>query len=132
MLAHPTKGISEVLQRFEKMTFTCEYKYDGERAQIHYLPNGTIKIYSRNAEDNTTKFPDIIELIPKVQKESTLSFVIDCEAVAFDVATKRILPFQILSTRGKKVVDIIFFQVTFLYSHYCFNSLSKLRTLKFK
>src|SRR3990167_9113836 len=74
MLAHPTKGISEVLQRFEKMTFTCEYKYDGERAQIHYLPNGTIKIYSRNAEDNTTKFPDIIELIPKVQKESTLSF----------------------------------------------------------
>lgn len=54
------KVLSGFQTRFENVKFTCEWKYDGERAQIHLLEDGSIKIYSRNQEDNTSKYPDII------------------------------------------------------------------------
>ncbi|XP_041095489.1 DNA ligase 1 [Polyodon spathula] len=105
MLAHPTKGIGEVMKRFDEAAFTCEYKYDGERAQIHVLENGEIHVYSRNQENNTSKYPDIIARIPEVKKENVLSCIIDAEAVAWDREKRQIQPFQVLTTRKRKDVD---------------------------
>ncbi|GAA5993417.1 hypothetical protein JCM11641_005977 [Rhodosporidiobolus odoratus] len=104
MLAKPTKAISEVLDRFEGKDFTCEYKYDGERAQIHYLENGSIKVFSRNSEDMTVKYPEFVTQLPKCIKPNTTSFVIDAEAVAWDTEEHRMLEFQKLSTRKRKDV----------------------------
>ncbi|KAK2004804.1 DNA ligase I [Colletotrichum falcatum] len=125
MLAKPTKAITEVLDRFENQTFTCEYKYDGERAQIHYvaksadeeisqsLPgatkpaaDGVASIFSRNSEDLSKKYPDILAKLHTWVKADTKSFVLDCETVAWDVNEKKVLPFQQLMTRKKKDVKI--------------------------
>lgn len=111
MLAKPTKSISEVLDRFQGEEFTCEYKYDGERAQIHLLPDGSVRIYSRNSEDMSQRYPDLIAIIKdfiKVQESTSNAInllILDCEAVAWDRQTNKILPFQILSTRKRKDVD---------------------------
>lgn len=119
MLAKPTKSISEVLDRFEGKRFTCEYKYDGERVQIHYVaPNSSIefptidtkagiaKIFSRNSEELSPKYPDILAALDKWVKPGVESFVLDCEAVAWDREEKRVLPFQQLMTRKRKDVAI--------------------------
>lgn len=122
MLARPTKSITEVLDRFEGHDFTCEYKYDGERAQIHFISHdaqeqyataapsagksekGLSNIFSRNSEDLSKKYPDILQKLPTWIKEDTKSFVLDCETVAWDIKEKKVLPFQQLMTRKRKDV----------------------------
>ncbi|KAF2276151.1 DNA ligase 1 [Westerdykella ornata] len=124
MLAKPTKSITEVLDRFEGKDFTCEYKYDGERAQIHFVahdaavglateaPNagksekGVANIFSRNSEDLSKKYPDILANLPKWIKNDTKSFVLDCETVAWDMVEKKVLAFQQLMTRKRKDVKV--------------------------
>ena len=70
--------------------------------------DGKIEIYSRNSEDNTSKYPDIIERINKSFKENVKSCVLDAEAVAYDKEKQTILPFQVLSTRKRKVKCLLF------------------------
>ncbi|THV04968.1 ATP-dependent DNA ligase [Dendrothele bispora CBS 962.96] len=111
MLAKPTKAIGEVLDRFENKHFTCEYKYDGERAQVHKLPDGTVAVFSRNSEDMSKKYPDLVEQLPNCIKDSTKSFVLDSEAVAIDRTTGKLMPFQELSRRKRKDVKVEDIQV---------------------
>lgn len=106
MLAKPTKAIGEVLDRFEGKKFTCEYKYDGERAQVHRLEDGTVAVFSRNSEDMSKKYPDLMESLPRCIKDNTKSFVFDAEAVAIDKNTGKLMPFQELSKRKRKDVKV--------------------------
>ena len=111
-LARPTTGIKVIFERFADTPFTCEYKYDGFRGQIHYYKNKT-QIFSRNLEDMTETYPDIVEFIDNFIKESAEknnkhinSFILDCEMVAYDKKNDKILPFQQLTTRSRKNVDL--------------------------
>ncbi len=62
----PCKSALDALAEFndvktgENDKFICEYKYDGERIQFHQLNDGTIKIFSRNSEDMTAKYPELV------------------------------------------------------------------------
>ncbi|KAL4095295.1 hypothetical protein PRIC1_008672 [Phytophthora ramorum] len=107
MLARPTKAYAMVFDRFEGKPFTCEYKYDGERAQIHILPNGEIAIFSRNFENSTERFPDVKLAISSASRKGVVqSCIVDAEVVAVDRVTNKRLPFQILSTRSRKNVKV--------------------------
>ena len=111
-LARPTTGIKVIFERFADTPFTCEYKYDGFRGQIHYNKKKT-QIFSRNLEDMTETYPDIVEFIDNFIKDSAEknnkklnSFILDCEMVAYDKKNDKILPFQQLTTRSRKNVDL--------------------------
>ena len=100
MLAKPTKGVNVVLKRFENIRFTCEYKYDGFRGQVHFYrkpgaSEPTVAIYSRNLENLTVAYPDVVkflqEYVPTLDQVE--DFILDAELVAFDVEKQKILPF---------------------------------------
>lgn len=44
----------------------CLVVANSNHAQIHYLENGSVEIYSRNAERNTGKFPDVVVAVSRL------------------------------------------------------------------
>lgn len=102
-LAHPTSGISVILDRMQGKRFTSEYKYDGERAQIHYEQGKGFQIFSRNSETHTGKYPDVISMLPGAFDATAVhSFILDSEVVAVNPETGALQAFQVLQHRGRK------------------------------
>jgi DNA ligase-1 len=102
-LARPTNGINVILQRFEGVPFSCEYKYDGYRGNIHFI-DGKTEIFSRNLESMTEAYPDIVKYFK--DNKFADSFILDCELVGFDKKTNKILPFKDVTQRARKNVNV--------------------------
>ncbi|KAH7325027.1 DNA ligase I [Stachybotrys elegans] len=106
MLGSITRDLSEMLTKLQGRDFTCEYKYDGQRAQVHCDENGKVSIFSRHLELMTDKYPDLVELVPKIRGDGVSSFIMEGEVVAVDRATGELKNFQTLTNRARKDVDV--------------------------
>lgn len=74
-------------------------KYDGFRVQIH--KNGDkVEMFSRNLEDMTHMFPELIEGTRKQIKVKTA--ILDSEALAYQPDSEEFLPFQETTKRRRK------------------------------
>ncbi|MFC1710963.1 ATP-dependent DNA ligase [Patescibacteria group bacterium] len=104
----------------EKLDGQCalEEKYDGFRVQIHFdkarkfslkeennlslfaeKSKHFTRIFSRNLDNMTHMFPDVIEACQHLKCQSV---ILDGEAIAFNPKTKKFLPFQETVQRKRK------------------------------
>ena len=115
--------LSSVDEMIEKMGGVyVEPKLDGTRVQIHYSANNLfseldsqsanqqvmfeeekpsiwVKTYTRNLDENTAQFPELLQIKDEIDAESV---ILDAEAVGYDPETKKLLPFQMTITRKRK------------------------------
>jgi DNA ligase-1 len=110
-----SRDLNDVIAGFAGRAFLADYKYDGQRAQIHAWRGAggggvSVRVYSRHLEDMTAKYPDVALAIKECMTmgradDATLtSFILDAEVVAYDPGGGRVLPFQRLATRARKDV----------------------------
>jgi DNA ligase-1 len=106
MLGSITRDLGEMLTKLQGRDFSCEYKYDGQRAQVHCDEKGKVSIFSRHLEVMTDKYPDLVALVPTIRGEGVSSFILEGEVVAVDQGTGDLKAFQTLTNRAKKDVAI--------------------------
>jgi DNA ligase-1 len=95
-----TERLPNPLKVIEKLgTVAVQTKYDGFRVQIH-KQGPKVEIYSRNLEDMTQMFPDIIAGVLQQTKAETAIF--DGEAIAYNEDSGEFYPFQETTKRRRK------------------------------
>lgn len=102
MLAQKAETIKEGFETVGKPA-AIEYKYDGFRLIIHKKGN-EIKLFTRNLENVTKQFPDVVDAVRKHVKGDSL--ILDSEAVGYHKKNHEYRPFQEISQRIRRKYDI--------------------------
>jgi DNA ligase-1 len=98
MLAERLPDPGEILRKLGGRC-AAEYKYDGERIQIHKRGAG-VELFSRRLERVTHQYPDVVEAARRhVEARET---IVEGEVVAIDAASGELRPFQDLMQRRRK------------------------------
>jgi len=97
-LAERLPSADEAIKRLGK-EFAAEPKFDGFRVAVH--KNGDeINLFSRNLENTTHAFPDLVEGVRESVKAK--SAILEGEAIAYNPQTHEFLPFQETTKRRRK------------------------------
>ncbi len=98
MLAERLYSVEDIVAKLGNRCI-AEYKYDGERLQIHR--NGEhVELISRRLERVTEQYPDVVDAARRSLGARQL--IVEGEVVAVDRKTGRLLPFQQLMPRRRK------------------------------
>lgn len=98
MLAERLSDPREILSKVGGIGFV-EYKYDGERAQIH-KKRDKVYIFSRRLENITHQYPDVVQRV--LERLDAEEAIVEGEIVAYDPETGELKPFQELMHRKRK------------------------------
>ena len=98
MLAQRLSSAEEIVKKLGGAC-SAEYKLDGERFQIH-KKGKKIQIFSRRLENITHMYPDAVRMASASIKVEEA--IVEGEAVAVDVETGELRPFQLLMQRRRK------------------------------
>jgi len=98
MLAERLTDPQEILAKLGGKALV-DYKYDGERAQIH-KKGETVYIFSRRLENITHQYPDVVEYVRDYINANEV--IVEGEIVAVDPESGEIRPFQELMHRKRK------------------------------
>ena len=120
VLSQKAQRVSGMEEAFERLPHVwAEFKFDGTRVQLHMDRNKKVEIakesadlfgestkkflmktYTRNLEETTHQYPDLLEAADKQIKAD--SVILDGEAIGYNRATGDFLPFQETIQRKRK------------------------------
>lgn len=110
MLAKPATSALGALTRCAP-PLVAEYKYDGQRAQVHCACSGAISIFSRKLDLMTDKYPEVVAAVRRAfrapcARPSALAAGTDVErdAMGSFVLDTEIVPVKALSVSGTRAV----------------------------
>jgi DNA ligase-1 len=98
MLAERLSDPQEMMEKMNNIALV-DYKYDGERAQIHKSKD-KISIFSRRLENITNQYPDVVEYVTNFIRGE--EFIVEGEVIPVDPESGEMRPFQELMHRKRK------------------------------
>ncbi|HEY9284041.1 MAG TPA: ATP-dependent DNA ligase, partial [Pyrinomonadaceae bacterium] len=109
MNAHKVDDPARVFETLAGKRVIFEVKYDGARLQMHVRKataraKPEIRLYSRRLNDDTAAMPDVVAALAEAWRGGDA--IIEGEAVAFDPALKKRLPFQSVLQRLGRVHNV--------------------------